>query len=257
MKIQDYAGLNRDAQMESSADEAAAASVENRLKDLHTCLPGIIDRFDPETQTASVQPAIKRIFTERGTVDLPLCMDVPVSFPGGGDFFLTFPVKPGDECLLLFSERCIDAWHFEGGTQPPEEFRLHDLSDAIALVGLNSQPKKIPAFNATDTELRNRFGDTHLTMQPDGAITAVNPQGSYTLGADGSMTITAPAGTTINSPQIVLNGNTLLRGNLASAVGNGGDGSCNFAGDVVGNNISLDHHTHPGDSGGTTGEPNP
>ena len=33
--------------------------VENRLKDLHTSMPGIVESFDPLTQLASVQPAIK------------------------------------------------------------------------------------------------------------------------------------------------------------------------------------------------------
>ena len=72
------------------------------------------------------------------------------------------------------------------------------------------------------------------------------------------MTINAPAGTTINSPQIVLNGNVTTFGNMTSQGGNGGDGSCNFAGDVVAQNVSLVHHTHnENDGGGPTDPPNP
>ena len=33
--------------------------IANRLKDLHTSMPGIIENFDPVTQTASIQPAIR------------------------------------------------------------------------------------------------------------------------------------------------------------------------------------------------------
>lgn len=161
--------VQRDQQLTATQEEAHAAQIEGRLKDLHTCLPGIIASFDPDTQTASVQPAIKRIFTEKGAVNLPLCVDVPVAFPGGGDFFLTFPVKPGDECILLFSERAIDNWHASGGTQTPAEYRLHDLSDGIAIVGLNSQPHKLAALQMTGAELRTRSRSTYIRLE-DGTI---------------------------------------------------------------------------------------
>ena len=255
--------VQRDQQLTATQEEAHAAQIEGRLKDLHTCLPGIIASFDPDTQTASVQPAIKRIFTEKGAVNLPLCVDVPVQFPGGGDFFLTFPVKPGDECMLHFSERCIDFWHANGGVQLPGEYRLHDLSDAVATVGINSQPRKIPVFNATDTELRSRAGDIRITVKPSGTIEAVNPEGSHVLGADGSMTINAPAGTTINSPQIVLNGNVTYIGNMTGQAGNGGTGNASTPGtitaetDVIGGGKSLKTHVHSGvqPGGGNTGQP--
>lgn len=261
--MSDQVDIQRDQQLTATQEEAHAAQIEGRLKDLHTCLPGIIASFDPDTQTASVQPAIKRIFTEKGAVNLPLCVDVPVQFPGGGDFFLTFPVKTGDECMLHFSERCIDFWHANGGVQLPGEYRLHDLSDAMATVGINSQPRKIPAFNATDTELRSRAGDIRITVKPSGTIEAVNPEGSHILGADGSMTINAPAGTTINSPQIVLNGNVTYIGNMTGQAGNGGTGNASTPGtitaqtDVIGGGKSLKTHVHSGvqPGGGNTGQP--
>ena len=161
--------VQRDQQLTATPEEAHAAQIEGRLKDLHTCLPGIIASFDPDTQTASVQPAIQRIFTEKGAVNLPLCVDVPVAFPGGGDFFLTFPVKAGDECILMFSERAIDNWHASGGTQTPSEYRLHDLSDGIAIVGLNSQPHKLAALQMTGAELRTRSRSTYIRLE-DGTI---------------------------------------------------------------------------------------
>ncbi len=242
--------VQRDQQLTATPEEAHSAQIEGRLKDLHTMLPGIIVSFDPETQTASVQPAIKRIFIDKGAVNLPMCVDVPVAFPGGGDFFLTFPVKPGDECILLFSERAIDNWHVSGNTAPPAEYRLHDLSDGIAIVGLNSQPRKIAGFNATDTELRDRNGQTHITMKPDGTIKNVNAAGSTELTPAGQFIIKAPGG-------IVLDGNTTLMGNMTSQAGNGGTGDCDFAGDVIAQGISVHTHVHSGvqPGSGNTGQP--
>lgn len=60
----------------------------------------------------------------------------------------------------------------------------------------------------------------------------VNDTTVIKVKADGSINITAPSGITITTPQITVTG------------------------DVIAGGVSLDHHTHPGDSGGTTGQPN-
>jgi len=160
-----------DEQWEESPEAAATAAARSMLKDTHTCLPGIVKAYDPETQTASVQPAIRRVFVDQGEVDLPVCVDVPVVFPAGGDFVLTFPVAAGDECLLIFSERAIDFWWDRGGTQLPSEVRFHDLSDAFALVGVNSRPRFVANVNPEAVELRTRDGGTVIRME-DGKITS-------------------------------------------------------------------------------------
>lgn len=268
------AQIQRDQQQAATSDEAHAAQIEGRLKNLHTCLPGIIVAFDPEKQTAQVQPAIQRIFTEKGAVNLPVCVDVPVQFPGGGDFFMTFPVKPGDECILWFSERAIDNWHVSGGTTPPAEYRLHDLSDGLAMVGLNNQLKKIPEFNPDDVELRDRDRTVRVTMKHDGTIENVNPVGNTVLGADGSYVINAPGGFTVNAPNSTLNsaqttctGKTTSQGLLTYQAGMAGTGGgagtsisgpiTHTSGDLSSNGIVLHTHTHSGvqPGGGSTGGP--
>lgn len=280
----DSRDTQRDEQLAATPEAAFEAQIEGRLKQLHTMLPGIVQSFNPATQTASVQPAIKRIFTEQGAVNLPLCVDVPVEFPGGGDFFLTFPVKAGDECILVFSERCIDNWFQQGGTQEPAEYRLHDLSDAVALVGLNSQPKNIPSFNSTDVELRDRGRTVRVTMKPDGTIENVNSQGSTILSAAGKFTINAPQGFEVNAPlsqfncnEVVNEGTTLSKKRITGQEGIAitGTGTLGAAaqfqgnvnvqsgtvavtgGDATADGISLKTHRHGGvlSGGSNTGTP--
>lgn len=223
--------LQRDQQLVGGQEEAQAAQIEARLRDLHTCLPGFIVNFDAGTQTASVQPAIQRIFTERGAVSLPLCVDVPVAFPGGGDFFLTFPVKAGDECILLFSERAIDYWHVNGGAQLPAEYRLHDLSDGIAQVGLNSQPKKLSALQMDGAELRTRDRSTYIRLT-NGTI--------YIKG------------------DIVHEGNTTQTGNITQTGNTTSSGTVTGQADVIAAGKSGKAHTHGGVRAGSenSGPPN-
>lgn len=218
--------LQLDAELSGREDTAVIEYIESRLRDLHTAIPGTIVSFNAVKQTATVQPSIKRIFVLKNPgqsavvsqVNLPLCVDVPVQFPGGGGFFLTFPVMPGDGCLLQFSERAIDFWYQNGGQQLPSEYRLHDLSDAIATVGLNSQPNVIPTFNGSACELRTRDGNTFVRVE---------------------------------SGTITIQGNLVLNGSLTQT------GSQAVSGDVVASGTSLHTHKHSGVSTGSsdTGEP--
>lgn len=244
--------LQRDAQQASSPEEAASAQIEGRLKDLHTMMPGIIVSFDPDKQTAVVQPAIKRIFTERGAVNLPVCVDVPVAFPGGGEFWLTFPVQAGDECILQFSERAIDNWYASGGAQAPAEYRLHDLSDGIAQVGLNSQPKKLEDLQMTGAELRTRSRSTYIRLE-DGTIYIkgnIIHEGNNTQTGNLSRT-----GTSTTTGKITGQGGMAI---------SGGSGTT-FSGNVdhtdgtmtsLGKKIDGTHTHNENDGGGPTDPPN-
>lgn len=242
--------LQRDAQQAASAEEAAAAQIESRLKDLHTMMPGIIVSFDPDKQTAVVQPAIRRIFTEKGAVNLPVCVDVPVAFPGGGDFYLTFPVQPGDECILGFSERAIDNWYASGGTQVPAEYRLHDLSDGIAQVGLNSQARKLTALQMTGAELRTRSRSTYIRLE-DGTIYI---KGNIVHEGNVQQTgNTSRTGTSTTSGKITGNGGMAIAGGSGTTFSGNVD---HTGGSITSLGKKIDgSHTH-NETGTVTNPPN-
>ena len=91
---------------------------------LHCALPGIVVSFDAERQTAEVQPAVKP-----GSMNYPVLSDVPVFMP------VPFEVRPGDACLVVFSDIDIDAWFETGEPQELKSARKHALSDGFAFVG--------------------------------------------------------------------------------------------------------------------------
>lgn len=135
--------------------ERAAASLEDVLRiflrqdrlDMHTALPGVVQSYDPSKLTVTVQCAIQRQIAGVGPQSVPLLVDVPVVFTGGGGFLVTFPIVAGDECLVIFSERCIDSWWSQGGVQPVAEARMHDYSDGFAIIGPRSLPR-VPSGGA-------------------------------------------------------------------------------------------------------------
>jgi hypothetical protein len=150
---------------------------------LWTALPGIIVSFDAALQTAVVQPAIKQVLLKEGaTRDLPVLGDVPVYFPSGGGLTLTFPITEGDECLLVFASRCIDAWWQSGGTQPPGEARTHSLSDGFALVGIRSTPRALDNVSTSAVQLRTDAGGAYIELQPSGKVRIIAPEGVDIVG---------------------------------------------------------------------------
>ena len=155
--------------------EALRTALDGRQAEIWTALPGIVAAFDPDAMTVSVQPAVKgTIVGEDGTarqVPLPLLVDVPVCFPQGGGFIFTFPIKPGDECLVVIASRCIDSWWQSGGVQAPAERRMHDLSDGFALVGPRSQPRRLaPGVDPEAVQLRSEDGADYVEMAPGGKV---------------------------------------------------------------------------------------
>ncbi len=245
--------------------EAQRRAQEGQQAQIWTALPGIVTAFDPQAMTVSVQPAVQgSVRDERGQSSnqgMPLLVDVPVVFPCGGGFSLTYPVKAGDEALVVFSSRCIDGWWQGGSVVPPPDSRMHDLSDGIAIVGPRSQAKKLdPPVDAENVQLRMDDGKASITIKPDMSIVARNEQASLVMDSGGNVLIDAKS-MLIKAPQVTIEGNltTTGAGGGAGQISMRGqvslEGAMNATSDITAEGKSVAHHNHPGDSGGNTGEP--
>ena len=221
----------------TSLEALSQQTVNNALKDVHTVLPGIIDTFDPETQTCTVQPAIKRIFVGDEEQPLPLLINVPVCFPTAGGFSVTLPIAKGDDCLIMFSERSLDNWLAFGGVRKPADKRFHDLSDGVVLMGLRTNPKALVDYDPTNLVIRNEANDNR-----------------WILKADGSQQV--------DTSTLTVNGNVQINGDLDVDGYIHSTGTVTGDTDVVGGGISLKNHTHPitwtdPAGSGNSGAPNP
>jgi len=117
---------------EENRQEVLQALKQDILSSLHCALPGTVVSFDSESQTAVIQPAVKRR-TEQRDVPLPLLRDVPVFMP------VSFEINSGDACLVIFADCDIDAWFESGEAEVPESSRMHSLSDGFAFVGFRTR----------------------------------------------------------------------------------------------------------------------
>ena len=129
---------------------------------LHVAMPGTVIAFDASDGTVSVRPALRRrtssdpisgslagnnsrVVPGKGSGALsgnmagvpsgqiltaPILPRVPVLLPSS-----EYTPAPGDPCLLIFCDFCLDGFLDTGQPVLPPSPRSHDLSDAFALVG--------------------------------------------------------------------------------------------------------------------------
>lgn len=155
-------------------EEVLDALQRETLKAVNCARIGVIQSFDPGgagvAATVSVQIAQQQVvsITPEGVRTIqqyPLLLKVPVLFPAGGGFVLTFPIAAGDECLVVFNDRELDNWLATGAGSTPTTPRAHSLSDGIAIVGLRSNPRALQGIATDETQLRNESGNTFVGIK--------------------------------------------------------------------------------------------
>lgn len=141
-------------------------------------LPCIITDYDNEKQLVRVKPVMYHQYPDGTNKAMAEIGNVPLMFPSSGGGSLTFPVKKGDECLVVFSDRMFDTWWVSGKVpSAPTVNRVKDYNDAIAIVGLKSKKNSLKA-HTENVELRfdDDSGDMlcKLSMTPDGDVVLEN-----------------------------------------------------------------------------------
>jgi Phage protein Gp138 N-terminal domain/Chaperone of endosialidase len=157
------------------------------LSKIHVAMPGIILAYDAATQTVQVQLAIKdKIVLDNLRQDrefYPIA-EVPLVLPRAGGFALTVPVMPGDECLVIFADMCIDAWWTSGGSDNSQQSRRrHNISDGFAVLGTWSQPRRLPLYSPATAQFRTDDGATYVEVTPTDVNVVTGALGKAGIGS--------------------------------------------------------------------------
>lgn len=133
----------------------------------------IVQEFYPDDLTVQVQIAGKKTIglnpdgSQRVREYAPIYAKICYCNP-----FITYPIKKGDECVLLFSDREIESWFINGDVNPEGYSRMHDLTDAVALFGIRSIPNMIQIL--TDA-LHLYYGNSDIQIK-DSQINITTPE---------------------------------------------------------------------------------
>ncbi len=141
--------------------EVIRNAIEDVLKDTHCSNPAVVLSYNASTQLAQVQPLLMRTFVnDDGTIDVeaqPVINNVPVAWPAGGGFRMTFPLGAGDIVGLIFADQSLDIWKSQGGQVDPVDQRIHSINDCWAI----PQVRGSKAWTAVST--------SHVQLGQDGA----------------------------------------------------------------------------------------
>lgn len=197
---------------------------------------GIIQSFNAAKQTANIQLSMKQVSVvapdgTRTIQNYPILIQCPVMTLFGGVAFMSMPILPGDNCIVLFNDRELDNWLNAGDGQTPTTPRLHDLSDGIAIVGIRPLTKSIASYltngirlsydnNSSKIDLKESLIDTIAAL----FLHHGNMEIAGNLQVDGNITI---EGTTFGngSNDWNLNANLRQAGGFSIHAGNGVTGT--------------------------------
>jgi hypothetical protein len=171
------------SEMRENLDVGLKKVFDSFFSTKHFCMPALVTGFDATFQTVAVQPALMTLAQDSPAPELhPIIEDVPVVYPGGGGFFLTYDILPGSYVLLVFAERSIENWADLGGIADPQSTRKCDLSDAIAIPGLFPTPSILaPGVDALAITLRNKLNTTYVKVT-DTAVEVKTPTTGVNVG---------------------------------------------------------------------------
>lgn len=220
-------------------EETLRMFFESMQSSVWTAVPAVVQSFNAQQMTVEAQPGINCQVRDRNGnpqwLPLPMLLDCPVVWQGGGGATATFPIAAGDECLVVLASRCIEGWWANGIPDPksiprPPELRMHNLSDGFALCGLRSLPRALPAISTDSVQLRNDDGDVYWDFNPTAK----------------TFKVVAPGGITLNGVTIDSSGNVANATNV-NATGNiEASGTVKGDTDVETGSISLKSHVHTG-----------
>lgn len=169
------ATLEREGRTPSDA-EVLRAVMDVRLRGLHTSMPGKVERYDAANQRADIQPMIQELQPTREGQELretlSVLPNVPMLFPRSGGFFFTMPVNPGDLVTLIFNERSTDKYKSLQGRDvvDPDDFRMHSLSDAVAIPGFYPFPRRLKDSGIASNMVLGKEGGAQIHIKPDGSV---------------------------------------------------------------------------------------
>ena len=151
--------------------------IKKGAEDVHVSMIGKVESYDPSTNRASITPVGSLTAPDWQEIPYPTIHNVPLQFPcgNGGTSGCTFPVKPGDTCIIIFADHQIES--FLSGAKS-DDMRNHSMNDAYAIPTL---------FSASVPTLKSNPDDVCLFN--NGSLVVLNS--SY-------MTITLADGTNVS-----------------------------------------------------------
>lgn len=164
----------------------------------HSAFPAQISAYDAALGTVDVVPGIQReVPTDNPTEPwalekLPLLYNVPVMWPRGGGFAMTFPLRAGDWVLVVCAEQSTLLWRQTGLThEAPGLIDPFGLNGLVALPGWFPDSAKLQGVSSSELVIGTEDGTTALRMNANGTVRVGDADTSVHLKTDGTVHVGA------------------------------------------------------------------
>ena len=174
---------------ELSFQEVLFSAIDYQISRVYTSIPGVVLAVHNSLSgmRVDVQPLVN-MRNEEGTESLerPATLNVPLQLPLSSLGGLSFPVRKGDQVLLVFSMRGLDVWK-SGNGQPdmPSDRRQFSPRDCVAIpciypmsLSPNDPQKRTHSHSPEDVVLVHNIGsgnEVEIRLKPDGGVVINSP----------------------------------------------------------------------------------
>ena len=178
-------------QTNNESKDAIKEWIRKSGENIHVSMIGKIETYNPATNRASITPVGSLTAPNWQEIPYPTIHNVPLQYPcgNGGKSGVTFPVRPGDTCIIIFADHQIE--NFLSGEQS-DDMRNHSLNDAYAIPTL---------FSASVPTLKSNPND--VCIFHNGSLCVLNSGTFHITLADGT-------NATFGGGDLVVNGISLV-----------------------------------------------
>lgn len=199
--------------MQAEMQDLLTAAFQSQMNNVHTALPCVVVQVQGPDRVA-IQPAINQKMKDGSTKERPVVVNVPVAFPVSKTAGLTFPIKPGDTGIAIFSMRSIEAWkNSDGYPSTPLNYAKMDKGDAMFVPGLqtssnsaNNPAKHSWSHSIEDTVMFAGLGtanEVEVRLQPSGNV-LIRTNQDVSVECDNA-TVVANTSASITTPDLSIN----------------------------------------------------
>lgn len=213
--------------MQAEMQDLLTAAFQSQMNNVYTAIPCVVVSVAGPS-SVHIQPAINQKMKDGGVKERPVIQSVPVSFPVSKTAGFTFPIKPGDTGIAVFSMRSIAAWkNSDGYPSTPLDYSKMDKNDAMFIPGIQTQGsavnnpgKHIWDHSIEDAVMFNGLGanEAEVRIKPSGDI-LIRTRQNISVECDNAEVV-ANTSASITTPDLTIDAaNCLWTGNVTH-VGN-------------------------------------
>lgn len=175
------------------------------LQNINTITLATIKDINHTTKRATVQPLINGIDSNNNPIIAPIIYDVPYGTIRGGNAGIITEYQIGDNVILGFCQRQIDATKRTKKASTPSLIRYHNLADAVIICAWN-ETDPLVYVSVTDEGVKIEANDQNVEVVTTANITAQCAQAE----------ITATTSAKITTPTLTLDGNLVVNGTISA-----------------------------------------